>query len=134
MWFFGLLVVLVGLPLMMGLIAEHTQSAEERLAAEALQAEHDAGLIDFTPTEAQNFARALEMIDSWESGTGETMFATEQYRPRLHGSRKDRVVACLLDRPRCEAAAGRWEQAVIEAMVEADRRELDRRSNDEPPP
>ena len=123
-WFFGLLAVFVGLPLVMGFIAEHTQSAEERLAAKALQAAHDAGLIDFTPAEAQEFAEAFEIIEDWEAGTGETMFATEQYRPRLHGRSKHQVAACLIERPRCEAAAERWEQAVIEAMVESDLREL----------
>ena len=123
-WFFGLLVAFVGVPVVMGLIAEHTQSAEERLAAEALQAEHEAGLIDFTPAEAQEFAKALARIEYWEAGTGETMFATEQYRPRLKRRSKHQVAACLIERPRCEAAAERWDQAVIEAMVESDRREL----------
>lgn len=123
-WFFGLLVVFVGIPLVMGLITEHIQTAEEKLAAEALQAEHDSGLIEFTPAEAQEFAEALEVIDSWKTGTGKTMFATEQHRPRLHGRSKHQVAACLIERPRCEAAAERWEQAVIEVMVESDRREL----------
>lgn len=134
LFFFGLLVALVGIPLVMAVVAKHTQTAEEKLAAETLQAEHDAGLIDFTPAEAQEFAEALDIIDSWESGRGETLFATEQYRPRLQGGTKQRVAACLTERPRCEALAGRWEQAVIEAMVEADRRELLRPTGDGPSP
>ena len=132
--FFGVLLVFVGIPVVAAIVAKHTLTAEEKLAAETLQGEHDAGLIDFTPTEAQEFAEALEIIDSWESGRGETLYATEQYRPRLQGGTKHRVAACLTERPRCETAAGRWEQAVIEAMVEADRRELIRRTGDGPSP